>query len=382
MTSRRWLLAALLFLAPLSFARPAAQDLSVVAMLDRYATGQFEEVVAELHGEIDFDAVLEQLTRDGQLWIEAEGPTAIGRRTLVAATFALEAARAGEWRDWKRTQRQPQMCADLPSDLPPGFGARSPECYQPPSVLYWKAPPLILEWACDLMRRDETPAPVERWFQLAALAVAQRSEDVQFLIGDPHIGVGIGTAEIANVQDDIKHLDHVTARFPAEMRFLLAQGIARERAWPEEAVATYEALRNDPDVGGEAMMRLGALQLSQRNLSDAFDSFERAEQITRDPYVIFLARYFRGQAHEQQRDVDDAEEAYRGAVAAVPNAQSATVALASLIFRDDRRAEAQRLIRDMLAADPRPLDPWRGFVHADDRFWPQLIARLRWELQQ
>jgi hypothetical protein len=382
MKLRRFLILSIVVAVAPAIGRPAAQDRSVVAMLDRYAAGQFDAVVAELHGEIDFDAVLEQLEQGGQSWIDAAGAGHVRRRRLVAATFALEAARAGAWRDWKRTQRQPRMCADLPPDLPPGFGARPPECYQPPSVLHWKAPPLILEWACGLMRRDETPEPVERWFQLAALAVAQRSEDVQFLIGDPYIGVGVGTAEIANTQDEIKHLEHATTRFPGEMRFLLAQGIARERAWPEEAVTAYEALEHDPDVGGEATMRLGALQLRQRNLSNAFESFDRAEEITRDPYVIFLARYFRGQAHERQRDVDDAEEAYRGAVAAVPHAQSATIALAALVFRDGRRAEAQQLIHQMLAADPRPRDPWRRFVHADDRFWPQLVARLRWELQQ
>jgi hypothetical protein len=34
----------------------------------------------------------------------------------------------------------------------------------------------------------------------------------------------------------------------------------------------------------------------------------------------------------------------------------------------------------MLAANPRPVDPWRTYIHADDRFWPQLIARLRQEI--
>ena len=84
--------------------------------------------------------------------------------------------------------------------------------------------------------------------------------------------------------------------------------------------------------------------------------------------------------HTKRRQPKDAEAAYRGAVAAVPHAQSATVALAALLARDGRRAEAQQLVGDMLAANPPPPDPWRGFVHADDRFWPQLIARLRAEI--
>lgn len=142
----------------------------------------------------------------------------------------------------------------------------------------------------------------------------------------------------------------------------------------------YRALAGDPDVGGEATMRFGAMQMRRNQLDDALESFERAEELTRDPYVIFLGRYFTGQILERRNELEDAEDAYRGAAAAVPNAQSATVALAALAFRDGRRTEAQQLIRQMLAASPRPLDPWRAYVHADDRFWPQLIGRLRAEI--
>ncbi len=366
---RRLLVASLAAFACLAGGWSAARALSVVGLLDAYAAGRFDIVVAELTADdVDFSDVLEQLGRDGQAWIDATGPDLRGRRELVAATVALEAARAGAWRDWKRTQRQPLMCAD------------SGECYQPPSLLHWEAPPLLIEWGCELFRRDTEPRPVERWWQLAALSVAERSEDVQFLIGDPSIGRGVGTAEVGNVEDEIKHLDHVTTRFPQEARFVLAQGIARDRAWPDEAAGVYQALEDDPDVGGEAMMRLGALEMRRRDVDAALKRFDRAEEITRDPYVIFLARYFRGQVHQQRQRYDDAEAAYRGAVAAVPHAGSATVALAALVFRDGRRAEAQGLIEDMLAADPAPADPWREFVHADDRFWPLLIGRLRAEI--
>jgi len=374
MIRRRSLALLLVLWACLAAGRPAATTLSVVALLDQYAAGRFDAVVEALAADdVDFEDVLAQLRRDGPVWMDAGGTADRARRELVAATFALEAARAGAWRDWKRTQKQPLMCAE-------GEAAARAGCHQPASVLYWKAPPLLIEWGCEIFRRDETPRPIERWWQLAALAVAQRSEDTQFLTQDPAVARGLGTAEIGNVQDEIMHLLHVQARFPGEARFMLAQGIARDRVWPEDALVAYGSLNADPDVGGEAMMRLGAMQMRQRRPDDALKLFDQAEELTRDPYVIFLARYFRGQVHEQRRRWDDAEEAYRGAVAAVPHAQSATIALAALVFRDGRRAEAQQLVRDMLAADPQPSDPWRGFVHADDRFWPQLVGRLRAEI--
>lgn len=359
----------------------SADGTSVVALLDRYAAGDFERVVEHLEGDIEYRSVLEQLRRDGPGWIE-RGAGERARRELTAATFALEAARAGSWYEWKIVKRQPRMCTE-----------DGKECYQPQSVLSWQAPPLLLEWGCALLRRHATPQPVERWWQLAALSVAQRAEDPHFLIG--HLKMGANLDEIVNTQDEIQHLLHVRMRFPDEKRFLLAEGIAREGNLPDESIAAYKALEDHPDLGGEATMRLGAMHARRRTMvsttsmgrripqdaSAALSAFERAEALTRDPYVVFLARYFKGQLLEQQKREKDAEAAYRGAVASVPDAPSATIALASLVFRDDRRLEAQRLIAGMLAADPQPVDPWRTYAHADDRFWPRLIARLRAEIR-
>lgn len=347
-----------------------AGGISVVEWLDAYRAGEFDRVVAELDRETNFKETLAQLRRDGPRWIAAAGPSEVPRRQLVAATFALEAARVGMRYEWKLTQMQPKM-----------------EDLQPMNVLYWKPPPLLIEWGCQLFLKDEKPRPIERWWQLAALAVVQGSEDTQFLVGDPKIGagkldrdVGIAAGEIGNREDEIKHLEHVWKRFPEEKRFVLGQAIARDREWPEDSVQAYRALEKDPVVGGEALMRLGAMHMRHRNMPEALKTLERAQTVTRDPYVIFLANYFSGQIYERQPNLKLAEESYRTAAATVPHAQSATLALAAILARTERRAEAQQLVREMLAAEPTPVDPWRRFVHADDRFWPLLIRKLRTEI--
>ena len=67
-------------------------------------------------------------------------------------------------------------------------------------------------------------------------------------------------------------------------------------------------------------------------------------------------------------------------MAAWPNGQAATQALAASLFRDGKRASAYELTETMLDA-PNPLfDPWREYVHADDRFWPYLVGKLRAEI--
>jgi tetratricopeptide (TPR) repeat protein len=362
---RRFAVLSLVLASTLATGQSSPARLSTVDLLNRYASGQFAQVVEYVSGDVDFGGLLKELRRDGPGWIDAAGPQMRPRRELAAATFALEAARAGEWREWKLIQKQPEY----------------PDV-QVLNVLYWKAPPLLIEWGCTLMRQRTAPDPIERWWQLAALAVAQRSEDPQFLVGDTNIGRGVAAGEIGNIQDEIKHLEHVRKRFPNEPRFLLAEGIARDIDWTDDATQVYQALANDPDVGGEATMRFGAMRMRQRKFDDAIERFRRAERLTRDPYVIFLGRYFTAQMLERQGEREDAEDAYRGAVAAVPDAQSATVALAALIFRGGRRSEAQQLMERMLTADPAPVDPWRAFVHADDRFWPQLIGHLRAEISK
>ena len=343
----------------------AAQKVTVLDLLNSYANGQFDAVVAELARVSDFGDLLNDLKRDAQAWLDAGGPADRDRRELVAATFALEAARADEWYEWVWIQRQPPM-----------------EEYQPLNVMYWKPPPLLIEWGCQVMRGHEPPRPIERWWQLAALAVAQRSEDARFLVGDTGIGLGVEAGEIINVQHEIKHLDHVMKRFPSEKRFLLAQGIARDRYWEDDAMLAYSAVVDDVDVGGEASMRLGALQMKRERFGEAMRHLERAQTVTRDPYVIYLARYFKGRVLEENSRSDDALNEYRGAAAAWPNGQAATLSLATLLFRDGRRAEAHDRVGRMLAAAPNAVDPWREYVHADDRFWAQLIGRLRAEIRQ
>ena len=367
---RRVLLLALAALACLEGTRTDAREATVIEWLEAYRAGQFDRVVADLERETNFKPILDQLKRDGPTWIAAAGPGEVQRRELVAATFALEAARVGMRYEWKRIQLQDQM-----------------EGLRPLNVLFWKPPPLLIEWGCELFRKDATPRPIERWWQLAALAVAQRAEDTQFLVGDPKIGAaridrdaGIAAGEIGNIDDEIKHLEHVWKRFPEEKRFVLGQGIARDREWHEDAVTAYRALENDPIVGGEALMRLGAMYMRLRKVPEALKALDKAQTVTRDPYVVFLANYFSGQIYERQPNLDLAEQYYRTAAAAVPNAQSATLALASILARRERRAEAQRLVRDMLDAEPAPVDPWRRFVQADDRFWPLLIRKLRMEI--
>jgi hypothetical protein len=88
----------------------AAQGLSVVEMLESYGR-EVRAVVAELEGDIDFKELLKQLQDQGPRGSTPDGSEERDRRELVAATFALEAARADEWREWKFIWKQKPICA-------------------------------------------------------------------------------------------------------------------------------------------------------------------------------------------------------------------------------------------------------------------------------
>ena len=222
------------------------------------------------------------------------------------------------------------------------------------------------------MRAHPDLAAGERWWHLASLAVAERAQDGEFLVGrylPPPLYL---TKEIA-------HAVHLQRRLPDEWRVKLAIGIGEDLQNARDAARrTFTALQGDPDVGAEAAVRLGALALRQGAADDAIALFDRVESRTRDPWVLYLARFFKGRAYDLRKQPAEAERAYRGALRAIPNAQSAVMALATLLSHDGRRREASTLTTAMLAAET--VDPWRAFADADDRFWPELIARVRAEI--
>jgi tetratricopeptide (TPR) repeat protein len=369
----------LAILACFTSGRATAHRDSAIDLLDRYATGQFEAVVNDLHQAADFAQLLKETRADAPAWIDAGGPEDRARRELAAATFALEAARIDEWREWKRIVKPPAMVIKAPVAV-----VKTPhgdEQFQPLNTLYWAPAPLFVEWGCALLRRDATPRPIERVWQLAALAVAQRSEDPQFLVGDTKLGQGVEAGEILNEQNEIRHLLHVQERFPNEARFVLAQGIARFRDWPEDAHVAFAALGDHADLGGEAHVRDADVFLREGKTREALDHLTRAEAQTRDPYLLYLAGYLRGVASLREAAPQQAEAAFRRALAEWPRGQSASASLAALLFDQGRRLEAQAIANAMLDA-PLRLDPVREFVHADDRFWPIWIAQLRAEIRR
>jgi tetratricopeptide (TPR) repeat protein len=341
-------------IAASALVRSAAPE-RAVALLERYAGGDFDGAIAAIAPLEDFAPLYKDLAAQAPQWLKAGGPDDVERRRLAAATFAMEAAHIGAGRDWKFVQMFMRL-----------------------ENIHWKPPAQLLEWGCALMRSAPAPTPIEHTWQMAALAVAGRAQDYEFLIGNPWAGR-------ANPKDEFLHLDHAIARFPKDRRILLAQGIAAEwRLYPNphntglaEARTIFTNLKDDEEVGAEANMRLGILETRAGNPAAAEPLFAAAIRMSQDPFVTFLAHYFEGQRLARLRRPEAAEASYRAALDVVPRAQSASFALAALVAARGARAEAADLVTSSISAFPRPADPWRIYGDADDRFWPELRKELR-----
>jgi tetratricopeptide (TPR) repeat protein len=354
---------------------------SAVRHLEAYQAGGHAAVVSELDALAaanDLGRVLEGLQKDAQAWIDAAPDLERGRRVITAATYALEAGKAGAFSEWKWVSVFRHTFGTF---VLPGGGMTTPNSPEPYTSIVWKPPPQLIEWGCDLLRRHPEHATIGHAWHLAALAAAQRAGDFEFLIGSPF--------DVRhNEEEEIEHLNHSRALFPDEARFMLGQAVALEwMTYPDsrrpqmtprarDAIDAYEDLVSDDHVGAEANVRLGSLFLRAGRHADALKALTRADRATRDPHLVYLAAFLSGRAHEAAGRVVEAEQSYQRALSAVPRGQSAAIALGTLLVGADRHADAARLIDNMMAA-PAPVDPWREYGRADFRFWPQLIAQLR-----
>ena len=204
------------------------------------------------------------------------------------------------------------------------------------------------------------------------------------------------------------HASHAQQRFPADARIAFVSRFAvqsptrpgsasvqpgLETGLDEVARTFYDAaddtavrkltpLFNDPDVGAEAALRVGHLQLIELRFDQALAALEVAARRSQSDYVTYLAYFLKGRTLERQDKLEEAEQAYARAVAAVPNAQSAALADAALLMRRGRTDEANALMAASFDARPRPPDPWRLFPMGDYYRWPAEIAALRAELDR
>ena len=374
----------ILLLSTLTDFEPAAiaqgRRLEVAAALDAYAQGRYDEALAPVR-YLSRDAAhdfRQQLVLRGVQGVDA--PTADRpRRVLAAAAFALEfermRAERGEWQAGDE-----QDCAG--------------RC--------------VIEWACTLLQSRGPADDAEHVWMLASMALAHGVRDWTFL-QSPLAAPSEKTVQVG-------HVHHALARFPDDPRFRLARATALasrnavtdERGAPRDGTRTepapavvigpaflnsmsqrnrtrlgdylkteLEALASDELVGGEARARLGYLHWVRGDDGEALAAATAAADSAKDPDVRYVANFLTAQVAQASGDLAAAEARYRAALGARPYSQSATLALAALLYQRGEAREAYDIVAASRANLPRDDDPWRLLLYGDFPKLPRLVTELR-----
>lgn len=145
----------------------------------------------------------------------------------------------------------------------------------------------------------------------------------------------------------------------------------------DDAVARLTAAAATPATAADARLRLAHIQLTRQQPRDALNTLAAIETASREGWLIYLARVFRGQALEALERPDDALTSYRDALKVGPGGHSATMSLSSLLFRRGQRDEAAALVQLLLEESDPISDPWWTYWAGSARQWTPRLKVLR-----
>jgi tetratricopeptide (TPR) repeat protein len=352
-------------------AQAPASAIDLKALLDQYLRGDRDAAVAKAAALEDLGPLRLRFVQDTPVWTAADPAQADVRRAVVSG-FLLELTAARLESDWGRL-----------SDL--------------------------IEWQCVQLRAAHpTPTEFERAWHAASHALAGRARARQWLLGEfavlPHQKPS--KAPPSDPQNPpARHLMHALERFPDDPHFqlsrivawtwgrdaepirnlrreadeALSRAAATRRRLPSqlEAVIALEPLTKIEAVAGDAFVRIGVMHFVLRDYSAALRAYEQAQQVATDPATTFVAFLNAGRALESLQRPDEAARAYTRALEIIPDAESATVALAGLHFARDERDAAVTMIDRVFNRRQSPPDPARLIPYGSFVRWPSLKSAMR-----
>ena len=369
----RGFLPALAIAAVLMIGVEAQPPPPLTALIASYADGHYEEAVRQVAAIEDLGPFRLRYVQDIPNWIRSDPAKATVRRQAAAA-FLLELTYARLESDWNRL-------ADL------------------------------IEFTCAALRDAGPPDRFELAWDRASMALAGRARARLWLLGEfaqlPHQPPRKRPAQNPKEPSPSpRHLVHALARFPDDPALRLDQILAwswgrdQERMrnvgprWklddpynpfnpsPQlpEAVIEFQTWIGNPEVGAEALLRIGIAQIALEDFGTSVATLRRVQQMDAAPVIRYLSHFEAGRAFERLKNPDEAMREYAKALDVLPGAESASIALASLQFvSDDHDAALGRLTEAKTGredqADPGRLTGYGSFIH-----WPALVKAMRAEL--
>jgi tetratricopeptide (TPR) repeat protein len=155
------------------------------------------------------------------------------------------------------------------------------------------------------------------------------------------------------------------------------QLLAQARRHLEEALAVSPGL-------WEARLRLGRVEWRRSRPAAAQAALEGVIAGCRDPALLYLARLFLGQVHEDAGQLAEAEVQYRAALADEPESQVAAVALSHALQLAGDAPAARAVLRAVVdrAGARHDMDPYWTYHQPGAVLGERLLDRLREEARR
>jgi VWFA-related protein len=175
-------------------------------------------------------------------------------------------------------------------------------------------------------------------------------------------------------------------RCPSSPRLRLAHAFVSEQQWLRGGltadqelaiVGRYEEAMKFPETEPEARVRAARFLYGIGSFERALELLDGATRQSADKEVRYFADLIRGQILRALGRSDDAVVAFRAALATWPGAQSARVALMTLLVNRGEREEAAALAEAAQTAPESEFDPWWTYWLGDFRAYPAMLDKLR-----
>jgi VWFA-related protein len=186
--------------------------------------------------------------------------------------------------------------------------------------------------------------------------------------------------------DALVFIPRALQRCPTNARLHLAHALVSEQQWlrgtrmagqESEIVSRYEQAIKFPETETEARVRAARFLYGLGQLDRGLAILDGITTPSTDPEIRYFTDLIRGQILRASGRSEDAAAAFRAALATWPGAQSAQVALMTLLMNRGSREEASALAEAVQTAPPDQYDPWWMYWLGDYRVYPAILARLR-----
>lgn len=189
-----------------------------------------------------------------------------------------------------------------------------------------------------------------------------------------------------NPENVLLFIPRALQRCPANGRLHLAHAVVSEQQWlhgtatageEAEILSRYEQAMKFPETVTEARVRAARFLYALGQFDRALTLLDGVTSTSTDPEIRYFAHLVHGQLLRAVGRNDDAAAAFRAALEAWPRAQSAQVALMTLLMSRGDREEAAALAEAVQTAPLDQYDPWWMYWVGDYRVYPALFDRLR-----